>query len=88
MNQHNELRDAAAGASLITFLLLLILVVYGCGTASLETRTAYSIEAAHCVANERAIVDREGTTREQDEADLAAERARCDAALLTIGGPR
>jgi Tfp pilus assembly protein PilV len=47
---------------------------------------AYTAEVALCIANERAIVDREGTSREQDAADLAAERARCDAALAAIGG--
>jgi hypothetical protein len=56
----------------------------GCGGASAETRAAYSLEAARCVSHERAIVDRQGSTREQDEADLAAERARCGAALRAI----
>jgi hypothetical protein len=56
----------------------------GCGGASTEVRTAYAIEQAACLAHERAIVDRAGTTEEQDRADLAAERARCDAALFAI----
>ena len=56
-----------------------------CGASvSNETRTAYSIEVAHCAAREREIVDRTGTTREQDEHDLATERARCDAATHAI----
>lgn len=56
-----------------------------CG-ASEATRIAYAAEVARCIANERAIVDREGSTREQDVADLDAERLRCDAALAAIGG--
>jgi len=56
-----------------------------CG-ASAELRTRYATEVARCTANERAIVDREGSTYEQDRADLATERARCDAALTAIGG--
>ena len=57
----------------------------GCG-ASAQTRVAYATEQARCIANERAIVDRAGTTEEADRADLAAERARCDAALSSIEG--
>jgi hypothetical protein len=53
-------------------------------SASPITRQRYAEEMARCISNERAIVDREGSTREQDEADLAAERARCDAALDAI----
>lgn len=83
-DHHNELRNAAIGASLITLLLTLVLIA--CSGVPLETRTAYSVEAAYCVANERAIVDRQGTTLEQDETDLAIERARCDAALSAVGG--
>lgn len=65
--------------------LILCLFLAGCGASvSNETRTAYSIEIAHCAANERQIVDRPGTTREQDEHDLAVERARCDAATHAI----
>jgi hypothetical protein len=56
-----------------------------CG-ASEAIRVAYATEVALCIANERAIVDREGTSREQDLADLDAERARCNAALAAIGG--
>lgn len=61
-----------------------------CGGAQLsaEQRTALAVETQLCVSNERAIVDRQGTTEEQDRADLAAERARCDAARerITHGG--
>lgn len=60
------------------------LALDGCGGASAETRARYSLEAARCVANERSIVDREGTTEAQDRADMTAERARCDAALAEI----
>ena len=61
----------------------------GCGGASPEVRAAYGAEVARCLANEHAIADREGTTLAEDEAALAAERARCDAALSVIehGGP-
>lgn len=55
----------------------------GCG-ASAATQGAYALEQARCIANEREIVDRAGTTLEQDQAALAAERARCDAALDAI----
>lgn len=57
----------------------------GCG-ASPETRAAYAAETERCIANERAIVDRTGTTEAQDREDLATERARCDAARAAIGG--
>lgn len=57
----------------------------GCG-ASAELRTRYATEVARCIANERAIVDRQGTSYEQDLEDLDAERARCNAALEQIGG--
>lgn len=62
-----------------------LMLLASCG-ASERVRVAYASEVALCIANERAIIDREGTSREQDEADLAAERARCDAALVAIGG--
>jgi len=64
--------------------------VIGCGGASAETRSSYAVEQARCVANEREIVNRRGTTAEEDDAALAAERARCDAALHAIeeGGSR
>lgn len=65
--------------------LALLSMGVSCG-ASEQLRVAYAAEVARCIANERAIVDREGTTREQDLADLAAERARCDAALEAVGG--
>lgn len=60
-------------------------VVSGCG-ASAATREGYSAEVARCVAAERAIVDREGTSEEEDREALALERSRCDAALAAIGG--
>jgi hypothetical protein len=61
------------------------IVLSACGGTTAEIRTAYAIEQARCLINERAIIDRVGTTQEQDEADFAAERARCDAALMAIG---
>jgi hypothetical protein len=57
----------------------------GCG-ASAATREAYAAEVARCVAGERAIVDRSGTSEEEDREALALERARCNAALAAIGG--
>ena len=57
----------------------------GCG-ASAELRTRYATEVARCIANERAIIDRQGTSYEQDREDLDVERARCNAALQQIGG--
>ena len=65
--------------------ILPLVLVLGCG-ASAELRARYATEVARCTANERAIVDRQGTTLEQDRADLEVERARCDAALAAIGG--
>lgn len=62
-----------------------LLLLASCGPSE-RLRVAYATEVALCIANERAIVDREGTSREEDAADLAAERARCDAALVAIGG--
>jgi hypothetical protein len=61
-------------------LALAALLVSGCG-ASAAVRARYSVEVAQCIANERAIIDRHGTSAEQDRADLELERARCDAAL-------
>ena len=59
----------------------------GCGAQlTASQREALTVETQRCVANERAIVDRPDTTEEQDRADLAAERARCDAARAAIVG--
>jgi hypothetical protein len=60
------------------------LLLVACGGATAEQRTAYAVEQARCLANERAIVDREGTSYELDRYDLEQERARCDAALHVI----
>lgn len=65
------------------------LALSSCGPAlTTEQRTALAIETQFCISNERAIVDRVGSTREDDERDLAAERARCDEARqrITSGG--
>ena len=53
---------------------------------SADVRHRYATEVAHCIANERAIIDRQGTSYEQDRDDLDVERARCNAALEQIGG--
>ena len=65
--------------------LILLALIAGCG-ASAELRTRYATETARCIANERAIIDRQGTSYEQDREDLDVERARCNAALQQIGG--
>jgi hypothetical protein len=64
---------------------LTAIILAGCG-ASAEIRTRYATEVSRCIANERAIVDRQGTSYEQDRDDLDVERARCNAALESIGG--
>jgi len=64
---------------------LALVTVPGCG-ASAELRASYATTVTECIAHERAIVDRQGSTLEQDNADLAVERARCDAALAAVGG--
>lgn len=66
-------------------LLILSALAAGCG-ASAEIRTRYATEVARCITNERSIIDRQGTSYEQDREDLDAERARCNAALEQIGG--
>lgn len=57
-----------------------------CSGATAHTRSAYALEVTRCIEAERRIVDRQGTTLEQDRAALRAERERCDAALAAIGG--
>jgi hypothetical protein len=79
-------RPPTVALVLLFVLLPFAAVVLGCGGATGATRTDYAVEQGHCIANERAIVDRTGTTLEQDQADLATERHRCDAALAAIGG--
>lgn len=65
--------------------LLMATLLVGCGPGiSQELRVSYATEVARCIANEREIVNRQGTTAEQDRDDLEAERARCDAALRAI----
>lgn len=74
------------------FLAGLVAAVIGFGLAGCggdpALRARYAAEVARCTANERAIVDRQGTTLEQDREDLEVERTRCDAALAAIGGAR
>lgn len=66
--------------------LALLLVLLSCSGASAATHTAYALEEARCVNNERQIVNRTGHTLEEDQHDLALERARCDAALRALRG--
>ena len=62
-------------------------IVAACGGGLTNSqRASLATETQVCLLNERAIVDRMGTTAEQDAADLAAERARCDAARAAIVG--
>lgn len=77
-------QEMAEAIGVVLVLVLLAYVVAACGSASPAVKGAYSLEAARCIANEREIVERSGTTEEQDRADLAAERARCDAELAQI----
>lgn len=63
---------------------IMCVLFLACGGLSSEQRIAYSAEVARCIQNERAIIDRQGTTLEEDERDLAVERARCDDALASI----
>jgi len=57
----------------------------GCGAQLTDSqRSALTLETQRCIANERAIVDREGSTAQQDEADLIAERIRCNATRAAI----
>ena len=70
----------------MTCYILIAALLASCGGASAGTRTAYSVAVAQCVARERSIVDRTGTTEEQDRADLAAEREECDHNLARIEG--
>lgn len=72
----------------VLLIALALPVLTSCGGAQLsaEQRTALAIETQLCITNERAIVERQGTTEEQDRADLAAERDRCDEARQRITG--
>ncbi len=72
-------------AAVVVLLAALAAHCSGCGGVSVEARTAYAVESARCVANERAIVDRV-STEEEDRRDIAIERARCDAALAVAEG--
>jgi hypothetical protein len=60
------------------------LVLLGACGASDAMRARYAEETSRCILNERAIVQREDTSYDEDVAALAAERARCDAALDRI----
>ena len=75
-------RLAIFGA-LVAAAIALVSCMEGCG-ASAELRAAYALEQARCIANERQIVERDGTTYMEDVEDLELERARCNAALRLI----
>jgi hypothetical protein len=73
------------GASTLLVVLLAASTLHGCGAHLTDSQhAALAIETQRCLINERAIVERFGTTREQDQADLAMERVRCDAARDAI----
>lgn len=65
--------------------LVAILLANACG-ATPQQRAAYAVEQARCISNERAIIAREGSTREADIEAMELERERCDAALRAIEG--
>lgn len=54
------------------------------GCAGAAYAGSYGVVGAACIAQERAIVDRAGSTFEQDTADIALVRAVCDAILTRI----
>lgn len=69
------------------FLLWLFCIASACAWRdNARTLGAYRAESERCSENIEAIVAREGTTREQDLADLDAEEARCFEALEQIMG--
>lgn len=76
--------DAAAWIAIAAVSLIVCGHCAGCGGATAETRTSYAVEQARCLANERTIVDRAGSTLEEDREALELERTRCDAALRSI----
>lgn len=73
----------ATSHPVLVLLVWMLFLLCACGP-SMQLRTAYAREVARCTTNERAIVDRQDSTLAQDETDLTAERARCDAALASI----
>lgn len=54
------------------------------GCAGAAYAGSYGVVGAACIAQERAIVDRVGSTFEQDTADIALVRTVCDAILTRI----
>lgn len=69
-------------------LLALGSTLVGCGAGITDAqRTAWTAEEARCEENIDAIVSRPGTTEAEDDADLAAEQARCRAAERAILQP-
>lgn len=86
--------DAAIAVVIAAAVIVIAGSCVGCGGASAEVRTAYAIEQARCLTNERSIIalscgDLDGDVcEERDRAAMAAERDRCDTALRAIyGGP-
>ena len=79
-----------ASAIGLTVLLVLLAVAFsGCGAQLSDSQhAALALETQNCLVREREIVLRSGTTEEQDRADTAAERARCDQARAAIVAPQ
>lgn len=78
------LRQTLTASVILHFAILGALGSPGCGAASPAQREGYAAETARCMANERAIVDRPGTTAAEDQEALDIERARCNDALGAI----
>lgn len=86
--QDGHVHPTLIGAVCLAAIVLSVMFAWllqGCG-ASDAVRASYAVEVANCMAQERRIIDREGTTAEQDAEDWEIERARCNAALEAIEG--
>lgn len=70
----------------MSVILHLAILDCSCGAATPAQREGYAAEVARCAANERAIVERPGTSEAEDAEALDTERARCDAALAATYG--
>ena len=81
------LRAKASPAAGLLLALVVAGTLQGCGAQLTATqRERLAVETQRCLMAERDIVDRPGTTRAQDEADLRVERLRCDTARAAIVG--
>lgn len=69
------IRRVALGLLFAAGIALAILHCSGCGASAAE----YELHTRDCAERAAAIVERTGTTLEQDRADLAALREECEA---------